>query len=254
MSALRIGLLGMDDNAATEEFIRTLGLAGVELDVVFLSRPGWRANLRRAVRKVRSAGLSTATGRAVYALKKRFEPRSLTAQVVGEGPQPRRVHHVGSFNEDQTREIIRSEKTDLLLSATDEILRRTTFSIPRLGTLNAHPGWLPQYRGLGSEIRMLRDGYLPAVSVHFVDEGIDTGPVLLRRTVEGFEPVAMECIIRRAQAVAFAEVVRMIRNGAAKPIDTFLEHSSLGRGVPFRIVRQVTKCVFAEPSRLQPLN
>jgi folate-dependent phosphoribosylglycinamide formyltransferase PurN len=241
MSRLRIGLLGMADNAATREFIAFLGEAGVALDVVFLSSPGWRADLRRALRKLKNAGLSATAGRALYALRRRLEGRRREAGASVAVPGHVRVHRVGSYNDERTREILRSENLDLALCATDEILKRATFRIPRIGALNAHPGWLPQYRGLGSEIRMLRDGLMPAVSVHFVDEGIDTGPVLLRRVLDRFDPAEIESGMRRAQARAFAEVIRNIEAGHVEPIDTFLEPSRIERGVPPRIVRQVTR-------------
>jgi hypothetical protein len=89
------------------------------------------------------------------------------------------------------------------------------------------------------------------VSVHLIDEGIDTGPVLLRRMIEAFDPATLEHDIRRAQAAAFAEVLRAIRGGGARPADTFLEPSRLERGVPARIAREVMQRVSTSPGRLR---
>jgi folate-dependent phosphoribosylglycinamide formyltransferase PurN len=64
------------------------------------------------------------------------------------------------------------------------ILRQTLLAIPRIGVLNAHLALLPQIRGMSSpEWSLLCDVPL-AVTIHLMDTGIDTGPVLLQRTFE----------------------------------------------------------------------
>jgi phosphoribosylglycinamide formyltransferase-1 len=50
--------------------------------------------------------------------------------------------------------------------------------------LNIHPSLLPKYRGLSPQRRALEAGDVEAgCSVHVVDEGTDTGPVVLQRRV-----------------------------------------------------------------------
>jgi phosphoribosylglycinamide formyltransferase-1 len=50
--------------------------------------------------------------------------------------------------------------------------------------LNIHPSLLPKYRGLSPQRRALEAGETEAgCSVHVVDEGTDTGPVVLQRKV-----------------------------------------------------------------------
>jgi phosphoribosylglycinamide formyltransferase-1 len=50
--------------------------------------------------------------------------------------------------------------------------------------LNIHPSLLPKYRGLSPQRRALEAGDVEAgCSVHVVDEGTDTGPVVLQRSV-----------------------------------------------------------------------
>lgn len=50
--------------------------------------------------------------------------------------------------------------------------------------LNIHPSLLPKYRGLSPQRRTLEAGdSISGCTVHVVDEGTDTGPVVLRRTV-----------------------------------------------------------------------
>lgn len=50
--------------------------------------------------------------------------------------------------------------------------------------LNIHPSLLPRYRGLSPQRRALEAGEsVTGCTVHVVDEGTDTGPVVVQRTV-----------------------------------------------------------------------
>jgi methionyl-tRNA formyltransferase len=64
----------------------------------------------------------------------------------------------------------------------DRILRPPLLTHPRLGILNFHPAPLPEYKGLGGYNLAILNGLGQwAVSVHYVDEGIDTGPIVAVR-------------------------------------------------------------------------
>ncbi len=53
--------------------------------------------------------------------------------------------------------------------------------MPTLGTLNAHPGLLPRYRGVDVVAWAVLNGDPVGVSVHLVDAGIDTGRICRTR-------------------------------------------------------------------------
>ena len=69
---------------------------------------------------------------------------------------------------------------DLIIFTGGNILRRQLLDVPRLGVINMHLGLLPQIRGMSSpEWSLLKD--VPVgVTVHYIDSGIDTGPILQR--------------------------------------------------------------------------
>jgi phosphoribosylglycinamide formyltransferase-1 len=51
--------------------------------------------------------------------------------------------------------------------------------------VNVHPSLLPAFAGLGAVQQALAYGVKAyGVTVHFVDEGVDTGPIILQRAVE----------------------------------------------------------------------
>ena len=61
------------------------------------------------------------------------------------------------------------------------ILRDEVLKIPRLGILNSHLALLPEIRGMSSPEWSLLCGVPLGITIHFMDSGIDTGPILLRR-------------------------------------------------------------------------
>ena len=69
---------------------------------------------------------------------------------------------------------------DLIIFTGGNILRKQLLNVPRLGVINMHLGLLPEIRGMSSpEWSLLKD--VPVgVTVHYIDSGIDTGPVLRR--------------------------------------------------------------------------
>jgi phosphoribosylglycinamide formyltransferase 1 len=51
--------------------------------------------------------------------------------------------------------------------------------------INVHPSLLPAFPGIGAVAQALAYGvHVFGVTVHFVDDGVDTGPVILQRAVE----------------------------------------------------------------------
>ena len=71
-------------------------------------------------------------------------------------------------------------KPDLILSIYyRKILPKTLIEIPKLGCVNIHPSLLPYYRGPIPTVWALLNGESKiGVTIHYIDEGIDTGPII----------------------------------------------------------------------------
>jgi peptidoglycan/xylan/chitin deacetylase (PgdA/CDA1 family) len=79
---------------------------------------------------------------------------------------------------------LRAFAPQLGVSVSAPVLRKSLFSLPTLGTLNLHKSLLPQYRGLPPGFWELNDGVETAgVTIHWVDAGLDTGRIVLQRSV-----------------------------------------------------------------------
>ena len=73
---------------------------------------------------------------------------------------------------------------DLFVSMSfNQIFKKHTFQKPRLGTINCHAGKLPSYRGRNIlNWVLINDENEFGITVHYVDEGIDTGDIIKQST------------------------------------------------------------------------
>lgn len=80
-------------------------------------------------------------------------------------------------------ELIRHETPDLLVSMSfNQIIKQDLISLAPLGFINCHAGELPFYRGRNVLNWALINGESRfGVTVHYIDEGIDTGDIILQR-------------------------------------------------------------------------
>jgi folate-dependent phosphoribosylglycinamide formyltransferase PurN len=69
---------------------------------------------------------------------------------------------------------------DLIIFTGGNILRKQLLDVPRLGVLNVHLGLLPELRGMSSPEWSLLNHVPLGITVHLMDAGIDTGPILQR--------------------------------------------------------------------------
>lgn len=101
---------------------------------------------------------------------------------------------------------------DVLINiAGSEIFRKQLIDLPRICTLNLHTSKLPHYRGmLPSFWVMLNDESETAVSVFKVDEGIDTGPVIVQVPLK-IAGLSQSQIIRLTKYMGMDAIVQAIQ-------------------------------------------
>lgn len=87
-------------------------------------------------------------------------------------------------NSDAFLQTISFHQCDIFVSMSfDQILRERFYSFPRFGTINCHAGKLPFYRGRNIlNWALINDEKEFGITVHYVDDGVDTGDILLQRT------------------------------------------------------------------------
>lgn len=73
---------------------------------------------------------------------------------------------------------------DIIISAFwGYILKKSLLVIPPKGAINLHPGYLPFNRGLNPNVWPFIEGTPAGVTIHYIDDGIDTGDVIARRKI-----------------------------------------------------------------------
>ena len=72
-----------------------------------------------------------------------------------------------------------------LLAFVTDIIPATLLGVPSLGTICYHPSLLPRHRGASAINWAITQGDTrTGLTIFWVDEGIDTGPILLQKEVE----------------------------------------------------------------------
>ncbi len=87
--------------------------------------------------------------------------------------------------------------------------------------INVHPSLLPAFPGLHAIEQALSYGVkVFGVTVHFVDAGVDSGPVILQRSVELPDPRDPDEVLAALRPIEHAllpEAVRLFARGALRP-------------------------------------
>jgi len=86
--------------------------------------------------------------------------------------------------------------------------------------VNVHPALLPSFPGLDAVGQALEHGVrVTGVTVHFVDEGVDSGPIILQRPVDvpyTRDRSQLEREIHEVEHQLLPEAIRLIAAGAAR--------------------------------------
>ena len=86
--------------------------------------------------------------------------------------------------------------------------------------MNVHPSLLPAFPGLHAWEQALQHGVkITGVTVHFVDAGVDSGPIILQRSVEvrpGDTPESLHQRIQLVEHEIYPEAIRLFVLGKLK--------------------------------------
>jgi phosphoribosylglycinamide formyltransferase-1 len=90
----------------------------------------------------------------------------------------------------------------------------------KMRILNIHPALLPSFPGLHAQKQALDAGAkVTGCTVHFVDEGVDSGPVILQKSVpvmDGDDEETLSARILEQEHKLYPEVVKLFGEGRIK--------------------------------------
>jgi methionyl-tRNA formyltransferase len=122
---------------------------------------------------------------------------------------------VPDHNHPNSLKFLQGLETDIILFTGGGLLRKPLLEIPRLGILNCHTGILPQYRGMdvvewtAVEERINSIGF--GATLHFMDRGVDTGPMLLKKTIMPKKDTTFEIIRAELETVMVELMIEGVR-------------------------------------------
>jgi methionyl-tRNA formyltransferase len=112
---------------------------------------------------------------------------------------------------------------DLFVSMSfNQIFRTALINLPTLKTINCHAGKLPFYRGRNIlNWALINDEKEFGITVHYVDEGIDTGDIILQRCYSISDEDNYATLLERAYegcATNLYEAIKIVQDGNVKVI------------------------------------
>ena len=121
--------------------------------------------------------------------------------------------------------------------------------------INVHPSLLPAFPGIGAVAQALEYGVqVFGVTVHFVDDGVDTGPVILQRAIElpdARDEHEVLSALRPLEHALLPQAVRLFARGALR-IDAADPRHPLRRTPPARAPTGRPACRRAPGARRTP--
>jgi methionyl-tRNA formyltransferase len=232
---MRIVVLTNKGSLFGKQLINELIANRIPVDaVVVISQPaGYYLNLFRSVRK-RTGFLDAAffsLRKAISAAKELPRRRTYRFMDNYEAMGPRIIGTRGT-NSHQTAELLKELKPDLLLLGQTGIIRKHIIQIPRLGTLNAHPGILPDYRGIDcGKWAIYNDDFENiGCTAHWVDTGVDTGDILLVKKYTINSDETLETLEANLDNLAVGLLAKVVASmlGKKKP-DVTVQSSAGGK-------------------------
>ncbi len=131
-----------------------------------------------------------------------------------------REHNV---NSESVKAHLLEIKPDLILTVhIKRILKDFIFSLAYYGAINVHPSLLPKYRGLSPLRQALLHGDLEtAVTIHFIEDEIDTGDIIMQERVPISENDYISDLQFKIMAIykkIFIKAIELIKDKSYKAI------------------------------------
>lgn len=110
----------------------------------------------------------------------------------------------------------------IVVVAYGKILPSQILRLPQHGCINAHASLLPKYRGAAPvQWAIINGEKKTGITTMLMDEGLDTGDILLQEETEISDEVTAETLSRRLSDIGAAlliKTIKKIKDGSLKPI------------------------------------
>jgi methionyl-tRNA formyltransferase len=187
---------------------------------VVVEHPVAETAVARLRNRLRSEGLSWIATRLSAANDSAVEPAAQEEPPVDVPTYCRSrgitLLEIGPLDSADAIALVKALGPDLGIHAGAGLLRRPLIDAFRLGVLNAHMGLLPAYRGMNVAEWAALEGAPVGCTVHLIDTGIDTGPILATQGVDIADcnsVASLRDAVDRAQLTLLGDIVASIASG-----------------------------------------
>lgn len=132
-------------------------------------------------------------------------------------PGPKKTYLVPEVEKEWVR-VLKEYRVDyILLAGFMRVLKRAFFESFANRIINIHPSLLPSFRGLDAQSQALDFGVkVSGATVHFVDDSLDSGPIIMQEPVEVREDDTVHTLSKRileAEHRIYPEAVKLLVEG-----------------------------------------
>lgn len=124
------------------------------------------------------------------------------------------VFDIKTANNKAFQEELRKLKPDVIINQSQSIIRKDLLEIPTIGVLSRHNALLPKNRGrLTPFWVLLKKEKYTGVSIHFVDEGIDAGDIIIQEKYPIEKRDTFNSLVRKNYKIAPKAMIAVLELG-----------------------------------------
>ena len=229
---MRIVILAMDDPLYTNDFIKEI-ISNRKKDIILFAyvTKGDRMTIGRDRSKLEYLfSLFFIMGPAAYAknvyktIMHKFKKKLSENKLCKDPTVYNWVQDLGVETKKLTNpnskkfcEYLKSLKPDVIINQSQSIIKKRLLSIPKIGIINRHNALLPKNRGRLTPFWVLYKGEKETgVSIHFVEEGIDAGDIIVQKKFIITAKDNFNTIVKRNYQIAgeaMLEAIEKLENG-----------------------------------------
>jgi len=226
---LKIIFVAFNENSLGRRIINLMLEEGIKPVKVFMASELALSNFRKnSIRRyLKQNGLVNTIWRIYYRLTLRKELKQVSLnkeeklkksikEICSEHQIP--FGNFDNINHSDFVEMLKSLSPDLIVLGGAPLIKSQVINLPKIAVLNSHPAILPQAKGMDVVAQSILDNIPLGATVFKVDEGMDTGPVLVKKflnfDIKGLKLYQIEAMVEEISAVAMMEAIDTISNGS----------------------------------------
>lgn len=228
MKDLKIIFVAFSENTLGRQILRGMEEIGIKpVKAYMASKHAQKEYRKKSIRRyIKKNGYFNLIWRIIYRLTVRRNVR-LSSLKISEASQESimsfclsRNIPLGFFdniNKSDFVEKLASDQPDLIVLGGAPLIKKAVIEVPSIAVLNSHPGLLPEAKGMDVVSQSILKDIPLGVTVFKVDEGMDTGPIILLQKLEssikGLKVHEIEAKVEQLSAKVMIQAIEKIKSG-----------------------------------------